>query len=75
MVWLPKKISENELGEYLPEDDAQPYIQSETIQAENEPEAIEKCKETAAEYGGTEPKVEELDNGNNLWDCKFKLWG
>lgn len=75
MFWTPrKKVSENELGEYLPDEDAQQYEESERIQAENESEAKEKCQEVAGEYGGTEPKVEET-NVDNLWDCKFKLWG
>lgn len=75
MLWSPKnKISDNELGEYLPNDEAQPYEESERIKAKNESEAREKCEEVASEYGGIDPKVEET-NVDNIWDCKFKLWG
>jgi len=75
MGWFsPKKSSNNELGEYLPVDDAQPYQQSEEIAAVSEPEAKKKCDETAAEYGGTDPEVTPTDR-DGRWDCKFKLWG
>jgi len=75
MLWNPKnRVSNNELGEYLPDDQAQPYEESETIQAKSRDEAEEKCEETAVDYGGIDPKVDEVDSGNGFWDCKFKLW-
>jgi len=75
MGWGQKKPSDNELGEYLPESEAELSIQSEPLQAKNRNEAEKKCEEIAAEYGGIEPKVEKDSIGVNTWDCKFKLWG
>ncbi len=50
MFWILKnKISYNELGEYLPDEEAQLDEESERIQAENESEAKEKCQEIASE--------------------------
>lgn len=76
MSWFrsKKKSSDNELGDYLPEDDAQQYEQSEPIQAYNKEDAEEKCDELAASYGGTEPEVEHTGRKGE-YDCKFKLWG
>lgn len=73
MVWFKKKASDNELGEYLPNSEAQPYEQSEPIRAHSQKKAEEKCSELAAEYGGTSPEVEKTSKGE--YDCKFKLWG
>jgi len=67
-----KKLSNNELGEHLPDSDAELYIQSEPIEAENRASAEEKCNEIAAEYGGVSPEVEKV--GDNQFDCRFKLW-
>ncbi|HLO85991.1 MAG TPA: hypothetical protein VK203_13425 [Nostocaceae cyanobacterium] len=64
----------NKLGEYLPDDEAQPYEQSEEIGAKSEPEARRKCKEVANEYGGTDADVEPTGR-EGRWNCKFKLWG
>lgn len=75
MGWFFSKPSDNELGEYLPDEEAQPYEQTEPIQAESRPEAEEICKDTAAKYGGTEPSVEKLPGSEKDYDCKFKLWG
>ncbi len=55
-----RKGSANELGNYLPDGEAELTLTSEEI---------------AAEYGGIEPKVEKDSIGVNTWDCKFKLWG
>ncbi len=75
MFWSSKKkTSDNELGEYLADEDAQPFEQSEEIGAATEPDAKEKCNETAAKYGGTDPKVTPTDR-DGRWDCRFKLWG
>jgi hypothetical protein len=75
MGWFFNKPSDNELGEYLPEDDAQLYEQVEPIQAENEPEAQQICKELASEYGGTDARAEQVSGSDKDYDCKFKLWG
>ncbi|MFK0732121.1 MAG: hypothetical protein ACFKPT_09285 [Gloeotrichia echinulata GP01] len=75
MVWFFGNPSNNELGEYLPEDEAQPYEQSEPIQALSQSEAQETCKEIASEYGGTEPYAEPVKGSNKDYNCKFKLWG
>jgi hypothetical protein len=75
MKSIHKKPSDNELGEYLPDSEAQPFEQSEPIMAVSEPLAKKKCEELAAEYGGLEPQVEKSDAGKNAWDCKFTLWG
>jgi hypothetical protein len=75
MGWFSKKkTSDNELGEYLPDEDAQPYEESEEIAASSEPEAQEKCRETAAEYGGTNPQVKPTER-KGRWNCNFTLWG
>jgi len=71
MIWSIKP-SENELGEYLPDADAYPYQQSETVVAPNDNLAKIKCNEIAAEYGGVNPQVEEIQP--NLYDCNFTLW-
>ncbi|HLP89353.1 MAG TPA: hypothetical protein VK184_12275 [Nostocaceae cyanobacterium] len=62
----------NELGEYLPNEEAELQEESERIQANNQQEAKEKCDQVAKEYGGIESKAERIDK--NLYDCKFKVW-
>jgi len=74
MKSVDKKPSNNELGEYLPDGDAELSVQSEPIQARNRNEAEKKCDEIAAEYGGIEPQVEKDSIHVFQWDCKFKLW-
>ncbi|HAG83464.1 MAG TPA: hypothetical protein DCL61_20530 [Cyanobacteria bacterium UBA12227] len=75
MRWFtPKKISDNELGEYLPDDEAQLQEGYEPIQAENDAEAQEKCREVASEYGGVQANAEPTDRKNE-YDCRFKFWG
>jgi hypothetical protein len=71
MVWS-KKPSNNELGEYLPDADAEQYIQTEPLEAEDEVSAEEMCDEIAAEYGGVDPKVKQT--GEKQYDCKFTMW-
>jgi uncharacterized protein YfaA (DUF2138 family) len=75
MGWFSKnKISDNELGEYLPDEEAQLQEGSEPIQARNDKQAQEKCKEVASEYGGVEANAKPT-NRKNEYDCKFKFWG
>ncbi len=71
MVWF-KKTSDNKLGEYLPDADAEQYLQIESLEAEDEKAAEEECDEIAAEYGGLNPEVEQT--GEKQYDCKFTLW-
>ncbi len=74
MFWNPKnRASNNELGEYLPDDNAQLQEGSEYLEASSQPEAVEKCKEIAAEYGATESEVEQLQTEKD-WNCKFWFW-
>lgn len=74
MVWYPSNpLSENELGEYLPEDDAQLQEGSEPIHAKNPQEAEKKCKKTAAEYDAVESKANPTDS-KDKYDCRFKFW-
>jgi len=74
MDWFrsKQKSSANELGDHLPEDDAQPCVESERIEAKNRDKAKEKCEDIAEAYGGTDPEVEPI--GKGLFDCTFKLW-
>jgi len=72
MRWLQRKGSGNELGEYLPDGEAQLTEASECIQANSLPEAKKKCEELADEYNGVDAKVEPI--GKKLFDCQFKLW-
>ncbi len=75
MGWFtPKKTSNNELGDYLPDDEAQLQEGSEPIQATGQKEADELCEEVAAEYGGTDAKAHRTDRKNE-YDCRFKFWG
>lgn len=67
-----QKPSENELGDHLPDSEAQPRIESKRIQANNQKQADEKCDKVAKEYGGTDPKAKPI--GPKLFDCKFKIW-
>ncbi len=51
MIWFSKKkTTDNELGEYLPAEDAQLQEGSEPIQAKSRDEAEKKCKEVASQY-------------------------
>lgn len=73
MSWFFSKPSNNELGEYLPDDEATLQEGSEYIQASNKPEAKEKCDEVAAAYDAVESRVEPTDDDGG-WMCKFKFW-
>jgi hypothetical protein len=64
--------SGNELGEFLPEDDAQLCEECELIQACNMPQARRRCKQVADAYGGIGSKAVRIDEG--LFNCKFKVW-
>jgi hypothetical protein len=44
MGWFTKKTSGNELGEYLPDDEAQITEKSERLQANSQPEAVNNSK-------------------------------
>jgi hypothetical protein len=68
------KPSDNELGEYLPDGEAEVKEGSEYIEAKTKPEAQEKCEEIASQYGATDSEVEPLENDGD-WNCKFKFWG
>lgn len=75
MGWFtPKKTSDNELGDYLPDDEAQLQEGSEPIQAKNPQEAEKKCEEIAAEYNAVESKAHPTDRKDD-YDCRFKFWG
>jgi len=67
-----RKGSANQLGNYLPDGEAELTLTSESIQANSLPEAKRKCEELADEYGGVDSKVEPI--GKSLFDCHFKLW-
>ncbi|AFZ27265.1 hypothetical protein Cylst_5231 [Cylindrospermum stagnale PCC 7417] len=73
MGWFSKLRTDNELGEHLPDSDAQPCTESEEIGARNKSQAQKKCQETAEEYGGTDAKVSSTDRPGR-WDCNFKVW-
>lgn len=73
MFWNPKNRANNELGEYLPDDNAQLQQGSEYLEASSYSEAEQKCEEIAAEYGATESKVERLQEEKD-WNCKFWFW-
>jgi len=72
MGWFTKKTSGNELGEYLPDDEAQITEKSERLQANSQPEADKKCEEIASEYGGMEASAKPV--GKSWFDCTFKVW-
>lgn len=75
MGWFsPKKPSNNELGEHLPDEDAQLQEGSEPIQARGQKDADRKCKEVAAQYDAVEFNAERTERKNE-YDCKFKFWG
>lgn len=72
-MWNPfKGGSANEFGATLPDEEAQLCEESEIIQAHNQRQAKEKCKEVAEEYGGTDPEVKPT--GKSEFDCRFKIW-
>lgn len=73
MLFSSKYKSNNELGEYLPDSEAQPSVETEEIGARNRTEAQKKCRETAEEYGGIEANVSPTDRPGR-WNCNFKLW-
>lgn len=52
MGWFQTR-SDNELGEYLPESEAQPDEKSKPIQAYNQNDTDRKCDTIAEAYGGT----------------------
>ncbi|AFZ61352.1 hypothetical protein H6G54_02775 [Anabaena cylindrica FACHB-243] len=73
MGLFSKPKTDNELGEYLPDSDAQPCTESEEIGARNRSQAQKKCEETAEEYGGTDAQASPTDRPGR-WDCNFKVW-
>lgn len=73
MSWFSKP-SDNELGEYLPDDEATLQEGSETIEAKGEKNAEKECKKVAAQYDAVSSKAKKTGQ-NNVWDCKFKFWG
>ncbi len=57
MIWFSKKkTSDNELGEYLPDEEAQLQEGSEPIQAKSRDEAQKKGKEVASQYDSVNQK-------------------
>ncbi len=75
MIWFSKKkTSDNELGEYLPDEEAQLQEGSEPIQAKSRNEAEKKCKEVASQYDAVESEAKPTKR-NNEYDCRFKFWG
>jgi len=74
MGWFtPSKISNNELGEYLPDEEAQLSEGNEYLEASTQPEAVKKCQEIAQEYDAVDSDVEQLES-EKKWNCKFWFW-
>jgi hypothetical protein len=76
MGWFgsKQKPSDNELGDYLPDGEAQLQDGYEPIQASGQKKADKVCEEVANEYGGTDAKAHPTDRKNE-YDCRFKFWG
>lgn len=74
MGWFFSQRSDNELGEYLPDEKATLQQGSEYLEASSKPEAKEKCDEVASEYNAVESSVEPAENEGG-WMCNFKFWG
>ncbi|MCF4968393.1 hypothetical protein [Nostoc sp. CMAA1605] len=74
MGWFFSKPSDNELGEYLPDDEATLQEGSEIIESENLESARKECKDVASQYDAVSSDVEETSQ-DNTWNCKFKFWG
>lgn len=74
MNWFGSKqqSSHNEMGNHLPDEDAELCVESEIIQAPNKDKAKEKCEEIAESYGGVESKVKSIDK--SWFDCTFNVW-
>jgi hypothetical protein len=64
--------SGNELGEFLPEEDAQLCEECELIQAFDRDQASRRCAKLAQLYGGTNPRVKPIERA--LYNCKFDVW-
>ncbi|BAY94383.1 MULTISPECIES: hypothetical protein [unclassified Tolypothrix] len=74
MGWFSWGGTSNEMGEYLPDDEATLQEGSEIIEAKNKESAREECKDVASQYDAVSSDVEETDQ-DNTWNCKFKFWG
>lgn len=74
MGWFFSKSSDNELGEYLPDDEATLQEGSEIIEAKGDKAAEKECKEVASQYNAVSSEVEPTDQ-QDTWNCKFKFWG
>lgn len=74
MGWFSWGGSGNEMGEYLPDDEATLQEGSEIIEAGSREEAEKACKDVASEYDAVSSKVEDTQD-DNTWNCKFRFWG
>ncbi|HLP88604.1 MAG TPA: hypothetical protein VK184_08455 [Nostocaceae cyanobacterium] len=72
MSWFSKR-SYNELGEYLPDSEADLQQGEDTVKGKNMQEAKKECEELAAEYDAVSSDVEATDQ-QDIWKCKFKFW-
>ncbi|MCM0592285.1 MAG: hypothetical protein ACSI46_15075 [Gloeotrichia echinulata DVL01] len=73
MPWWSRSTA-NEMGDYLPDDQATLQEEQIRVQGKNEQEAREKCREEASQYDAVESDVEPTKD-DNTWNCKFKFWG
>lgn len=74
MGWFSWGGTSNEMGEYLPNDEATLQEGSEIIEAKDKESAREECKDVASQYDAVSSDVEETEQ-DNTWNCKFKFWG
>jgi hypothetical protein len=73
MSWFSKK-SDNELGEYLPDSEAQLLTGHDTVRGKSRDEAEEECADVASEYNAVSSEVEPTES-EDTWNCKFRFWG
>jgi hypothetical protein len=74
MGWFSWGGTGNEIGEYLPDDEATLQEGSEIIEAKGKNAAEQECKDVASQYDAVSSEVEPTDQ-QNTWNCKFKFWG
>lgn len=72
MPWF--RSTGNEMGDYLPDDEATLLQGQDTVKGKNKDEAQESCADLASEYNAISSDVEETED-DDTWICKFKFWG
>jgi hypothetical protein len=68
------RVLKSDFGDHLPESEAQPNTETETVTAQNAGQALQKCKQIAKTWGGVLKPGNPRSIGKGLFLCEFTVW-